>query len=122
MPSRISPSRPVSVEPSDSVISTLRPRARRKCFSVVSGRSTPGEVTSRTYGAPAVVEASSSSDATRDSCGDRVEIQAVVAVGDHCDPGRPRRGVDHHVLDFVSGARELPVEQFDHLLAATVIP
>ena len=34
--------------PSDRVSSTLRPRARRKCFSVVSGRSTPGEVTSRT--------------------------------------------------------------------------
>src|SRR4029077_6227759 len=44
VPSRISPSRPVSCEPSDRVKSTLRPRARRECFSVVSGRSTPGEV------------------------------------------------------------------------------
>ena len=44
--SRVSPTRPVSWDPSDSATSTLRPRARRKCFSLVSGRSTPGELTS----------------------------------------------------------------------------
>ncbi|COX43779.1 Uncharacterised protein [Mycobacterium tuberculosis] len=46
VPARISPTRPVSRDPSDNTSSTLRPRARRKCFSLVSGRSTPGELTS----------------------------------------------------------------------------
>src|SRR5271165_159466 len=46
--SAISPTRPVTCVPSANATSTLRPRARRKCFSLVSGRSTPGELTSST--------------------------------------------------------------------------
>ena len=47
--------------------------------------------------------------------GDRIEIQAVVTVGYHGDARRTYRGVDDHVFDFVACARELTVEQLDHL-------
>lgn len=45
----------------------------------------------------------------------RIEIETLVAVGDHGDAGRPGRRVDHDIVDFVACACELVIEQLDHL-------
>ena len=56
--------RPSSVVPSAVATFTSRVRLRRQCRGAVSGRSTPGEVTSRTYGAPPIASDSSSAAET----------------------------------------------------------
>ncbi len=40
----------------------------------------------------------------------RIEIEALFAIGDHGDAGRADRGVDHDIVDFITGARELAVK------------
>ena len=95
---------------------TSRPTARRQCLGAVSGRSTPGLVTSSTYG-PGM--ASSGVSGVQDLADDparlrdRVEVHAAVPVDDHPQQAARARPQDRDLLKVEAGAGHRRLEDFD---------
>ena len=121
-PPPVSPSRPISWAPSDSVSSTLRPRARRKCFSVGQRAVHSWRGDLEYIGCRAVVDTVEQFGCRPGQCSGRIQVEAFVTVCDHGDAGWPRGRVDDHI----SRSRSLRARTHRRVarrpVSATVIP
>jgi hypothetical protein len=108
--------RPVTGEPSRGTALTSRPTLRRQCRGSVSGRSTPGEETSRTYGGAEqrrvvlVDPVQHVADRPRD-VGDVVERDPAVLVDDDPHDAAPAGRGDGQGLEVVADGRDLGSDQ-----------